>query len=167
IGGIAHVQGGTTQLPHISRRVINDAGDECQISETGELVLTHPLPGMVVSIFDIDNELPLPNFDRHGPYTYSTSDMVTVSRDSLILHGRSDSLVSMSEQLISLDAVCRVMLDHRLVRRAEATVLLDSAVKKNIIAAVELQADEVATSEASNALRPGPDSGAPAFDTRT
>lgn len=167
IGGIAHVQGGTTQLPHISRRVINDAGDECQISETGELVLTHPLPGMVVSIFDIDNELPLPNFDRHGPNTYSTSDMVTVSRDSLIHHGRSDSLVSMSGQLISLDAVRRVMLDHPFVRRAEATLLLDSAVKKNIIAAVELQTDEGATSEASNALRPGPDSGAPAFDTRT
>ncbi|MDN6351540.1 MAG: hypothetical protein L0J69_07725, partial [Yaniella sp.] len=36
-----------------------------------------------------------------------------------------------------------------------------------IIAAVELQTDDGATSEASNALRPGPDSGAPAFDTRT
>lgn len=167
IGGIAHVQGGTTQLPHISPRVINEAGDECQTSGTGELVLTYPLPGMVASIFDIENELPLPNFDRHGPNTYSTSDMVTVSGGSLIHHGRSDSLVSMSGQLISLDAVRRVMLDHPFVRRAEATVLLDSAVKKNIIAAVELQTYEGATSEATNALQPGPVSGAPAFATRT
>lgn len=168
IGGIAHLQGGTTQLPHISPRVIDDYGFECQASGTGELVLTYPVPGMVSGIVDIDGvETPLENYDRYGPNTFSTSDMVTVDEDSLIHHGRSDSLVSMVGQLTSLDAIRRVLLDHPFVRRAEATVLLDSARKKNIIAAVELHTYEGSTSEAASVPHPGPVSQAPTFATKS
>lgn len=166
IGGIAQVHGGTTQLPDMGPRVIDEAGQLCRSSGTGELVLTHPLPGMVTSVEGPDAEVMLANYNRRGPNTYSTSDMVTVTGDTWVHHGRSDSLASMAGQLISLNAVRRVILDHPFVRRAEATTLLDSAGKKSIIAAVELQTDDGGTSEASNNLDPGPAAGAPAFSVR-
>lgn len=166
IGGIADVQGHTPQLPDIGARVVDENGDLCRNSETGELVLTHPLPGMVTTIEGPDAEVMLANFDRRGPNTYSTSDIVTVDGETLVHHGRSDSLVSMSGQLISLNAVRRVILDHPFVHKAEATTRLDSAVKKNIIAAVELQTADGGTSEASNGLDSGPAARTSAFSIR-
>lgn len=167
IGGIAHVQGGTTQLPSIGPRVIDDAGQQCHSTGTGELVLTYPVPGMVSTTINIDGtESYLPNYDRYGPNTFSTSDIVTVDEAALLHHGRSDSLASMAGQLISLDAVRRVMLDHPFVVRAEATVVLNSALQKTIIAAVELQPSDGATSQATNELPQHLVYGTPAFATR-
>lgn len=166
IGGIAQVRGGTTELPQMGPRVIDDEGEVCHSSGTGELVLTYPLPGMVATVEGPDAEVMLANYSRRGPNTYSTSDMVTVTGDAWVHHGRSDSLASMSGQLISLNAVRRVILDHPFVRRAEATTLLDAAGKKSIIAAVELQGTDGGTSEASHTSDPGPASRTPAFSVR-
>lgn len=166
IGGIAQVHNGATQLPDMGPRIIDEDGDACHTSGTGELVLTHPLPGMVTTVEGPDAEVMLANYSRRGPNTYSTSDVVTVTEGTWVHHGRSDSLASMSGQLISLDAVRRVILDHPFVRRAEATTLLDAAGRKSIIAAVELQTSDEGTSEASNSLDPGPAAWAPAFSVR-
>ena len=57
------------------------------------------------------------------------------------------------------------MLDHPFVVRAEATVLLNSALKKNIIAAVELQPFDGA-SAATNELPQRSVSGTPTFTSR-
>lgn len=166
IGGIVQVQGGTTQLPDIGPRVADEGGDTDRSTGTGELVLTHPLPGMVTAVEGPDADVMLGNYDRRGPNTYSTSDVVTVMGDAFVHHGRSDSLVSVSGQLISLDAIRRVILDHPFVRRAEATTLLDSGVKKEIIAAVELQIADERTSEVSNGLDPAPAAQTPSFSDR-
>src|SRR5699024_7211608 len=166
IGGIVQVRGGPAQLPDIGPRVADADGATGRSSGTGELVLTHPLPGMVTAVEGPDADVMLANYDRRGPNTYSTSDVVTVMGDSFEHHGRSDSLVSVSGQLISLDAVRRVIADHPFVRRAEATTLLDSGVKKEIIAAVELQLTDGRTSEASNGLDPKPAARTASFSDR-
>ena len=166
IGGIVQVQGGTTQLPDIGPRVADEESETDRSSGTGELVLTYPLPGMVTTVEGPDADVMLANYDRRGRNTYSTSDVVTVMGDAFEHHGRSDSLVSVSGQLISLDAVRRVIVDHPFVRRAEATTLLDSGVKKEIVAAVELQIADGRTSEASNGLDPKPAAQTPSFSDR-
>lgn len=166
IGGIAHIQGGSVHLPDIGPRVADSTSHELVSSGTGELVLTQPLPGMVTTVEGPDAEVMLANYQRRGQNTYATSDLVTVEDEVLHHHGRSDSLVSMAGQLISLDAVRRVIVDHPFVRRAEATTL-HSATQKHIIAAVELQTTDVTTSEGSNELDPGPAARAPSYSTRT
>ena len=166
IGGIAHIQGGSVHLPDIGPRVAESTSDQLVRSGTGELVLTQPLPGMVTTVEGPDADVMLANYTRRGPHTYATADLVTIEDDVLHHHGRSDSLVSMAGQLISLDAVRRVILDHPFVRRAEATTL-HSAAQKNIIAAVELQTTDVTTSEGSNELDPGPAARAPSYSART
>ena len=50
IGGIVQVQGGATQLPDIGPRVADEDDEAVRSSGTGELVLTHPLPGMVTAV---------------------------------------------------------------------------------------------------------------------
>lgn len=167
IGGIARLQGGTTQLPGIGPRVMDDEGYDYGDAGTGELILTLPVPGMVTRIRGIEADAMLANYGRRGPNTYATSDMVTIRGETLIHHGRSDSLVSMAGQLISLDAIRRVMLDHPFVRSAESTVVLNSAGKKTIIALVVLQTSEGVTSESSHDLGPKPSTRATSFTVRT
>lgn len=166
IGGIAHLQGGSAQLPDIGAKVVDNDSDAFLGSGTGELVLTQPLPGMVTTVEGPDADVMQANYQRRGPNTYATSDLVTVTDGILHHHGRSDSLVSMAGQLISLDAVRRVIADHPFVRKAEATTS-HAANQKNIIAAVELQTTETSTSEASNELDPGPAARAPSYSVRT
>lgn len=166
IGGIAHLQGGSVQLPDIGPRVAGSDSHAFLTSGTGELVLTKPIPGMVTTVEGPDADLMLANYDRRGSNTYATSDLVTVDNGVLYHHGRSDSLVSMSGQLISLDAIRRVILDHPFVHKAEATSL-HSTNYKNIVAAVELQTTEPSTSEGSNELDPGPAARAQSFSERT
>lgn len=166
IGGISHLQGGSVQLPDIGARVADSDSHNFLDAGTGELVLTQPLPGMVTTVEGPDAEVMLANYERRGPYTYATSDLVTVHDGILSHHGRSDSLVSMAGQLISLDAVRRVLLDHPFVRKAEATTLY-AANQKHIIAAVELQTTDAQTSEATNELDPRPAARAPSFTAQT
>lgn len=166
IGGIAHLQGGSPQLPDIGAKVADRNSHAFLDAGTGELVLTQPLPGMVTTVEGPDADVMKANYQRRGPNTFATSDLVTVNDGLLHHHGRSDSLVSMAGQLISLDAVRRVILDHPFVRKAEATTS-HSANQKNIIAAVELQTTETNTSEASNELDPGPAARAPSYSVRT
>lgn len=137
LGGIVYLRQATNTMPDCGLRVLAANGSTIRPGQTGEMVLTIPLPGRVTVWEGQGSEDILHEQQRFGAQYYATGDRVTFSEvGEVIHHGRRDELVSISGQLISLTAVERVIEDHPFVESARAVLVRDHSKGRSIVAFV-------------------------------
>ena len=124
-------------MPDCGLHVIADDGQTIRPGETGEMVLTTPLPGQVRSWEGPGSSSTRDKQQRFGPDRYATGDRVTFSTTGEVIHhGRLDDLVSISGQLISLSAVENVIDDHPFVHSSSALVIRREGLGRAVAAVV-------------------------------
>lgn len=141
LGGIVYLRQATNSMPDCGLRVLAADGTTIGAGQTGEMVLTVPLPGRVTDWEGKGSEQILVEQQRFGAQHYATGDRVTFSEvGEVIHHGRRDELVSISGQLISLAAVEKVIDDHPFVAASRAVLIRDHSRGRSIVAFVSTAA---------------------------
>lgn len=137
LGGIVYLRHASATMPDGGLHVIADDGQTIRPGETGEMVLTTPLPGQVRSWEGPGSSSTREKQQRFGPDRYATGDRVTFSTTGEVIHhGRLDDLVSISGQLISLSAVENVIDDHPFVHSSSALVIRREGIGRAVAAVV-------------------------------
>ena len=137
LGGIVYLRHASATMPDCGLRVLAEDGNTITAGESGEMVLTIPLPGRVKNWEGPGSSSIRGKQQRFGPHCYATGDRVTFSAaGEVIHHGRLDDLVSISGQLISLSAVESVIDDHPYVQKSRALVVRCDAIGRGIAAVV-------------------------------
>lgn len=137
LGGIVYLRQARATMPDCGLRVLDDKGNTIRPGESGEMVLTIPLPGRVRNWEGPGSSNIRDKQQRFGSDIYATGDRVTFSASGEVVHhGRLDDLVSISGQLISLSAVENVIDDHPYVQRSKAFVVRGEPVGRSIVALV-------------------------------
>ena len=117
LNGIVHVNGPTPLLDTAHVAALGEDGQTIHPGESGQLVLRLPTPGSLVLADALAEGWEHETADALG----FTEDLVTASEDgSLHFRGRMDAVVSVSGQLISLEAVAQSLLEHPFVTAATA-----------------------------------------------
>ncbi len=131
--------GGT--LPDCGLDIVDPAGHSVPDGITGEAVLRLPWAGTMVGVEGAQAPVVDTHWTRH-PGSYSTGDLaVRQSPGGVSFLGRTDDVVSVSGQLVSLREVREVLAEHPYVCGAEVTWRKDPTVGRAIVAAVSLSAD--------------------------
>ncbi|GAA1185272.1 acetate--CoA ligase [Ornithinimicrobium humiphilum] len=144
LGGIVRVTGlsGGSGLPDCGLQIVDADGSPVADGESGEVVLTRPWAGTMVGVEGDVAEVAMAHWTRH-PGVYATGDLARIGSDGRVeFLGRTDDVVSISGQLVSLREVREVLEDHPFVRRAEVTWRKDPELGRSLVAAVALS-DEV------------------------
>lgn len=137
LGGIVYLRHASATMPDCGLRVLAEDGRTIKASESGEMVLTVPLPGRVRNWEGPGSSSIRGKQQRFGPHCYATGDRVTFSATGEVIHhGRLDDLVSISGQLISLSAVEAVIDDHPYVQKSTALVVRCDAIGRALAAVV-------------------------------
>lgn len=117
LNGIVHVNGTEPLLDTAHLVALTESGRAIRPGESGQLVLRLPTPGSLV----LADALADGWQDGTADALAVTEDLVTASADgSLHFRGRMDGVVSVSGQLISLEAVARSLQEHPFVTAATA-----------------------------------------------
>jgi len=143
LGGIVRVTAATpaapgTALPDCGLDIVDPDGQSLPDGSTGEAVLRVPWPGTMVGVEGSQAAVVEAHWTRH-PGTYSTGDLaVRAASGHLTFLGRTDDVVSISGQLVSLGEVRQVLVEHPFVRGAEVTWRKDPELGRALVAAVSL-----------------------------
>ncbi|MGO0577056.1 acyl-CoA synthetase [Ornithinimicrobium panacihumi] len=159
LGGVVRVTGthgttvepdpGTVEMPDCGLEIVDRQGRVAGPGETGEVVLRRPWAGLMIGVDGSDevSQDPWEHWSRH-PGVYATGDLAMRAEDGTVVFlGRSDDVVSVSGQLVSLREVRDVLTDHPFVAEARVTVRKDVELGRALVAAVVL------SPEAATALR--------------
>lgn len=132
------VAGGETALPDCDLDIVDAAGEPTAPGRAGEAVLRLPWAGTLVDVEGDHADVAQSHWTRH-PGCYATGDLA--SRDEhghIAFLGRTDGVVSISGQLVSLREVREVLEDHPYVSAAEVTWRKDAELGRALVAAVVL-----------------------------
>ncbi|QRO87782.1 acyl-CoA synthetase [Kytococcus sedentarius] len=144
VPGVGVQQVETAPMPDAGLQVVDDAGEPVPPGTTGAVVMRNPWPGAIVRSTcgsragGGETGLEERRWEQ-WPDVYSTGDLG--SRDlcgGITFLGRSDDVVQMSGQLVSLDEVRSELSDHPWVHRAVVTWRLDPALGRVLVAAIVL-----------------------------
>ncbi|MDC5698878.1 AMP-binding protein [Intrasporangium calvum] len=155
LGGICHLSQPLDPqlLPSVAPQIIDDAGSPVPDGEAGELVLTQGWAGeMLPGAGDVAAAT-----DHHWttrPGLYTTGDRVRRTPEGgLEFLGRTDEVVSLSGQLVSISEVRQTLLDHPFVERADVIERRDSQGGRFLAAAVVLDAATAAEQDLAAVAR--------------
>jgi acetyl-CoA synthetase len=146
LGGIVRVTGlagsgsagPVIELPDCGLDIVDQAGRPVPDGQVGEAVLRLPWAGTMVDVEGSQAEVAEAHWTRH-PGAYSTGDLAERHTDgSVAFLGRTDDVVSISGQLVSLREVREVLAEHPYVARAEVTWRKDPELGRSLVAAVAL-----------------------------
>ncbi|GGK71419.1 acyl-CoA synthetase [Ornithinimicrobium pekingense] len=140
LGGIVRVTGlaDAPPLPDCGLAMVDHDGAVVPEGEAGEVVLTTPWAGTMVGVEGDVAEVAVAHWTRH-PGVYSTGDLARRDPSGHVdFLGRTDDVVSISGQLVSLREVREVLTDHPYVRQAEVTWRKDPELGRSLVAAVTL-----------------------------
>jgi acetyl-CoA synthetase len=149
LGGIVRVTGlehrAGAGAPDCDLDIVDTAGEPVLDDTPGEAVLRLPWAGTMVGVEGPQAEIAESHWTRH-PGVYATGDLARRPADgSVAFLGRTDDVVSISGQLVSLAQVREVLAEHPFVQRAEVTWRKDTSLGRSLVAAVSLS--EVAGSD--------------------
>lgn len=125
-------------LPDCGLDIVDPEGRSVPDGEIGEAVLRLPWAGTLIGVEGSQAAVVDTHWTRH-PGAYSTGDLAvrdTSGRVSFL--GRTDDVVSVSGQLVSLREVREVLAEHPFVAGAEVTWRKDPELGRSIVAAVAL-----------------------------
>jgi acetyl-CoA synthetase len=143
LGGIVRVTASTapataTSLPDCGLDIVDPDGQPLPDGTTGEAVLRAPWPGTMVGVEGSQAVVLEAHWTRH-PGTYATGDLaVREPSGQVSFLGRTDDVVSISGQLVSLREVREVLAEHPYVTGAEVTWRKDPELGRALVAAVSL-----------------------------
>ncbi|HEU5144477.1 MAG TPA: AMP-binding protein, partial [Dermatophilaceae bacterium] len=140
LGGIVHLDLplDAQALPDVGVAVVDSSGSPVPDGQAGELVLTRawagemlPATGAVAAATD--------SHWTTLPGRYTTGDRVRRAADGSIEYlGRTDEVVSLSGQLVSISEVKETLLDHPFVKQADVVERRDHQGGRYLAAAVVL-----------------------------
>lgn len=150
LGGIVRVTGlerdgapgepGESALPDCGLDIVDVSGAPVGSGAPGEAVLRLPWAGTMVGVEGPQAGVAESHWTRH-PGVYATGDLAQRHTDGTVAFlGRTDDVVSISGQLVSLAQVREVLTEHPYVDRAEVTWRKDTALGRSLVAAVSLSA---------------------------
>ena len=130
-----------TALPDCGLEIVDPQGEPVPDGATGEVVLRLPWAGTMVGVEGHQAAVAEAHWTRH-PGRYATGDLASRSPDGQVAFlGRTDDVVSISGQLVSLREVREVLADHPFVAGAEVTWRKDPELGRALVAAVELSTE--------------------------
>ena len=130
-------------MPDPGLRIVDPTGHSVPQGEAGELVLERPWAGAMPDAEGATAEVTESHWTRH-PGVYATGDLARMGADGRIdFLGRTDEVVSVSGQLVSLTEVREVLLGHPFVQAADVVERKDVQLGRSLAAAVVLAADEL------------------------
>ena len=128
-------------MPDPGLRIVDGAGHAVPPGAAGELVLDGPWAGTMCGAEGPTAGVTESHWTRH-PSVYSTGDLARLGADgSIEFLGRTDEVVSVSGQLVSLTEVREVLLGHPFVQSADVVERKDAQLGRSLAAAVVLAAD--------------------------
>ncbi|QDO88085.1 acetate--CoA ligase [Ornithinimicrobium ciconiae] len=134
-------------LPDCGLDIVDPDGHPLPDGMVGEAVLRLPWAGTMVGVEGSQAAVTDSHWTRH-PGSYSTGDLAVRDRNGGVSFlGRTDDVVSVSGQLVSLREVREVLAEHPFVAGAEVTWRKDPELGRAIVGAVAL----------SSAVGPDPD----------
>lgn len=148
LGGIVRVTNTTAsslgavsaddELPDCGLDIVDPDGRSVSDGEIGETVLRLPWAGTMVGVGGSQAAVAEAHWTRH-PGAYATGDLaLRESSGHVTFLGRTDDVVSISGQLVSLREVREVLAEHPYVSGAEVTWRKDPELGRALIAAVSL-----------------------------
>ena len=151
LGGVVALQPDGRQLPDAGLEVVDARGGPVPDGAVGDLVLTHPWPGMALGVHgEPDVRL---GHDPSRPDVYVTGDLARRRHGTIEFLGRSDRVFSVSGQLVSATEVKQVLEEHPFVERAEVVDRADPRRGRAVVACVALQRDLTGSDELARELR--------------
>jgi acetyl-CoA synthetase len=143
LGGVVRVDTpvGAEPLPDLGERIVDASGGSVADGEPGEFVLTRPWAGTVVGVLGAAEALEEAHWTR-VPGAYATGDRARRHADGrLEFLGRTDEVVSVSGQLVSLSEVRTTLEEHPYVAAAEVVERGDHMGARVVAAVVVPTAD--------------------------
>jgi acetyl-CoA synthetase len=140
LGGIVHLDRplDPDSLPDVGMEIVNPTGLPVVEGQAGELVLTHAWAGEMLPT----RGAVAAATDGHWttlPGRYTTGDRVRRGADGTVEYlGRTDEVVSLSGQLVSISEVKALLLDHPFVKQADVIERRDQQGGRYLAAAVVL-----------------------------
>lgn len=129
-----------TPLPGIEAAVVDEDGSEVGADEQGILVLRHPWPGMLRTLFREDERFVETYFSRLGRETYVVGDAAIRDRDGYIrVVGRIDDVINVSGHRMSTAEIESAIVSHPDVAEAAVIGQADEDTGQAIAAFVTLQ----------------------------
>jgi acetyl-CoA synthetase len=148
-GAIATRPGSATlPFPGIVADVVDRAGNSCPANEGGYLVIRHPWPSMLRTVYK-DPERYRQNYWSHIPHTYFAGDGARRDADGYFwIMGRVDDVISVSGHRLGSMEIESALVSHPAVAEAAVVGRPDDIKGEGIVAFVTLEG----TFEKSDAL---------------
>ena len=149
----------TQPLPGIDVDVVRKDGSSCEVNEGGLLVVKHPWPSMLRTIFGNDqryraaywSEFPK---SRQHPGWYFTGDGARKDADGNIwIIGRVDDVVNVSGHRLGTAEIESALVSHRLVAESAVVARPDEIKGNALVAFVTLTGGARASSALAKELR--------------
>ena len=132
----------TIPLPGIEAKVLDEEGKEIDEGQ-GYLVLTHPWPGMLRTLYGDDDRFVETYFERFGKETYLVGDAARKDEDGYIwVLGRIDDVVNVSGHRMSTAEVESAVVSFEKVAECAVIGKQDEDSGQAIVAFVTLEGDE-------------------------
>jgi acetyl-CoA synthetase len=141
----------TVPFPGIKAEVVDERGNAVPPGGGGYLVLTHPWPAMLRTIWGDPDRYVQNYFEKFGPRIYLAGDGAKRDEDGYFwLLGRIDDVMNVAGHRLSTYEIESALVDNRKVAEAAVVSRPDDVVGEAIVAFVTLKSgyegdDEVAT----------------------
>jgi acetyl-CoA synthetase len=132
-----------TPLPGIKARVLDESsGEESERDKQGLLVLEHPWPGMLRTLFGDDDRYVETYFEKFGKETYLVGDAAREDSDDYFwIIGRIDDVINVSGHRMSTAEIEGAIVSHPLVAEAACIGQSDEDSGQAVAAFVTLEGD--------------------------
>jgi acetyl-CoA synthetase len=153
--GITTLKPGMAQqpFPGVRPEIRDDEGNQLDVEQTGNLVLTQPWPGMMRTLYKDDQRFKDTYWSKYSD-AYFAGDGAKYDKDGDIqLMGRIDDVVNVSGHRLSTFEVESALVEHEDVAEAAVAARKDDDTGQAIVAFVSLVGDKQGTEELEQALR--------------
>ncbi len=144
----------THPLPGVEADVVDEENGESVKDGQGLLVLTHPWPGMLRTLYGDDERYVETYWSRFGKETYLVGDAAIRDKDGYLwIVGRIDDVVNVSGHRLSTAEVESAIVSHGKVAEAAVIGQSDEDTGQSIAAFVILEGDREGTDELVQEIR--------------
>jgi acetyl-CoA synthetase len=144
-----------TPLPGIEARVLDEStGEESERDKQGLLVLDHPWPGMLRTLYGDDDRYVETYFERFGNDTYLVGDAAREDEDDYFwIIGRIDDVINVSGHRMSTAEIESAIVSHSLVAEAACIGQSDEDSGQAVAAFITLEGDREGDDDLVNDIR--------------
>ncbi len=144
-----------TPLPGVQARVLDESsGEESERDKQGLLVLEHPWPGMLRTLFGDDDRYVETYFEKFGNDTYLVGDAAREDEDDYFwIIGRIDDVINVSGHRMSTAEIESAIVSHSAVAEAACIGQSDEDSGQAVAAFITLEGDREGDDDLVNDIR--------------